>query len=362
MAGIFSLRRFSDINLSDPFFESLKSDYQGSEKTAEFNTWFNNKAREGRTALVFDDDEGLGAFIAIKPEAEEIELDEETLPAIQRLKISTFLIAPRFRGQRLGEGALGLVLWKWQEFGYDEVYVTVYDSHQDLIGQLTKFGFTLAGHRDGESVYVKNRNSIDYSDPYKSFPFIDPDFDEAGYLVVDDYFHDTLFPYSELKRNTTDKVILDVSNGLSKTYLGSPTSQLGFQAGDPVFVYRKHTGPGSPGYNSCVTTYCMVKDIVWVKKNGQASMTYEEYMSRIGNKSVYDSLELQNQYNNKKSLVIIELVYYGFFGGGNNINWVWLKNHGCWGDGYPTSQKLSHEQFNKILKEGNIDASNVIID
>ena len=362
MAGIFSLRKFSDIDLSDPFFESLKSDYQGSEKTAEFNTWFKNKAREGRTALVFDDDDGLGAFIAIKPEAEEIELDEGTLPSIQRLKISTFLIAPRFRGQRLGEGALGLVLWKWQELGYDEVYVTVYDSHQDLIGQLTKFGFTLAGHRDGESVYVKNRNNIDYSDSYKSFPFIAPDFDEAGYLVVNDYFHDTLFPYSELKRNNLDKVILDVSNGLSKIYIGSPTSQLGFKAGDPVFVYRKYTGEGSKGYKSCVTTFCMVKNITWVKENGKASMTYEEYLRRIGNKSVYETIELQTQYNNEKSLVIIELVYYGFFGGGNNINWVWLKNNGCWGDGYPTSQKLSHEQFNKILKEGNIDASNVIID
>ena len=362
MAGIFSLRKFSDINLSDPFFESLKSDYQGSEKTAEFNTWFNNKAREGRTALVFDDDEGLGAFIAIKPEAEEIELDEGTLPAIQRLKISTFLIAPRFRGQRLGEGALGLVLWKWQDFGYDEVYVTVYDSHQDLIGQLTKFGFTLAGHRDGESVYVKDRNRIDYSDPYKSFPFIDPSFDEAGYLVVNDFFHDTLFPYSELKRNSLPKVILDVSNGLSKIYIGSPTSQLGFKAGDPVFVYRKHTGPTGRGHKSCVTTFCMVKDIVWIKENGKANMTYEAYMSRIGNKSVYEPLELQNQYNNEKSLVLIELIYYGFFGGGNNINWYWLKNNGCWGDGYPTSQKLSHEQFDKILKEGNIDASNVIID
>ena len=74
MAGIFSLRKFSDIDLSDPFFESLKSDYQGSEKTAEFNTWFNNKAREGRTALVFDDDEGLGAFIAIKPTSKSLHL------------------------------------------------------------------------------------------------------------------------------------------------------------------------------------------------------------------------------------------------------------------------------------------------
>lgn len=362
MPGMFSLRSFSDIDLSDPFFNSLKTDYQGSVKTTEFTTWFQAKAAEGRSALVFNDDEGLGAFIAIKPECESIELDELTLPAIQRLKICTFLIAPRFRGQRLGEGALGLVLWKWQDLGYDEVYVTVFDSHTDLIGQLLKFGFKLAGHRDGEGVYVKSRKSIDYSDPYKSFPFVKSDFDEAGYLVVNDYFHDTLFPYSELKRRNTPKVILDVSNGLSKTYIGSPTSALGFKPGDPVFVYRKHTGSGSAGYNSCVTTYCMVKDIIYVKSNGKALLAYEDYLSRIGNKSVYEPLELSNQYNNNKTLVLIELVYYGFFGGGNNLNWIWLKNNNCWGNTYPTSVKLTQEQFKKILKAGNVDVSNVIID
>ena len=362
MSGIFSLRKFSDIELEDPIFDSLKNDYQGSVKSTEFNTWFINKAREGRTALVFDDDEGLGAFIAIKPEIESVELDETVLPAKQRLKICTLLIAPRFRGQRLGEGAIGLVLWKWQDLGYEEIYLTVYETHQDLIGQLTKFGFVLAGHRDGECVYVKNRNCIDYSDPYKSFPFIDPHFSEAGYLIVNDYFHDTLFPYSELKRNSFDKVILDVTNGLSKIYIGSPTSQLGFKTGDPVFVYRKHTGPGSKGYNSCVTSFCMVKDIVWVKKDNTSTISYEEYMNRIGNKSIYDPHKLREQYTNEKNLVIIELVYYGFFGKGNNVNWVWLKNNGCWGDGYPIAQKLSHEQFDKILEEGNVDVSNVIID
>lgn len=362
MPGKFSLRYFSDIDLNDPFFDSLKNDYQGSVKTSEFTTWFNKKALEKRTALVFNDEKGLGAFIAIKPEAEQIELDELTMSAIQRLKICTFLISSRYRGQRLGEGALGLILWKWQQFGYKEVYVTVFESHQDLISQLEKFGFTLMGHRDGECVYVKSRDTIDYSDPYKSFPFITPDFDEAGYLVVNDYFHDTLFPYSELKRNTTPKVILDVSNGLSKTYIGAPTSQLSFKAGDPVFVYRKHTGSGSKGYNSCVTTYCMVKDIVQVKERGKALLTYAEYLSRIGNKSVYEPLELENQYNNNSNLVLIELVYYGFFGEGKNINWVWLKSNDCWGDTYPTTVKLTHEQFNKILKAGNVDVSNVIID
>ncbi len=35
MSGIFSLRKFSDIDLKDSFFDSLKADYQGSEKTAD---------------------------------------------------------------------------------------------------------------------------------------------------------------------------------------------------------------------------------------------------------------------------------------------------------------------------------------
>lgn len=54
-------------------------------------------------------------------------------------------IAERFRGQRLGEGAIGLVLWKWQKSGTDEIYVTAFDKQDLLISQLEKFGFHKAG-------------------------------------------------------------------------------------------------------------------------------------------------------------------------------------------------------------------------
>lgn len=212
-------------------------------------------------------------------------------------------------------------------------------------------------HGLGESVYLKSRSNIDYSDAYKAFPFIDSNFSEAGYLVVNDYYHDTLFPYSELKNNKDQKVILDVSNGLSKTYIGSPTSSLGFKEGDPIFVYRKHIGVGQAGYKSCVTTFCMVSNIIWIKKQGNVYLPYDEFIKRVGNKSVYSVEELQSIFNNEKNVVIIELIYYGFFGGGNNINWVWLKNKDCWGGGYPTAQRLTRAQFDKILKEGNIDVS-----
>ncbi len=362
MAGKFELRKFADINLNDSFFDSLKADYPGTTNSTGFVQWFQKKAAENKTALVFDDDQGVGAFICIKPESEAIQLREGLLPKKQRLKISTLRIAERYRGQRLGEGAIGLVLWKWQDLGLDEVYVTVFEKQDLLISQLERYGFTLIGHNlDGECIYLRSRHNVDYSDPYKAFPFIDPGFEKAGYIVVYDHYHDTLFPYSELKNSKQSKVMLDVSNGISKTYIGFPTSNLHFNPGDPVFIYRKFTGEGTKRYKSCITSYCLVKDIAYAKHQGKVKMSYEEYLQRISNKSVYTNLELHNFYYGKNTVVLVELVYYGYFGSGNNVNMDWLSRNGCWGDSYPTETKLSQEQFKKILREANIDVDNVII-
>ena len=79
MAGNFYLKKFSEIDLNDPFFDSLKADYPGSSTTPAFGEWFVKKAQEGRTALVFEDEKGLGAFVCIKHEDEHIALQEERI-------------------------------------------------------------------------------------------------------------------------------------------------------------------------------------------------------------------------------------------------------------------------------------------
>ena len=89
MAGNFSLKKFSDIDLNDPFFDSLKADYPVGGKVKPFEVWFPEKAQEGRTALVFDDENGLGAFVCIKDETENIVLIDSTLPKKTRCKITT---------------------------------------------------------------------------------------------------------------------------------------------------------------------------------------------------------------------------------------------------------------------------------
>lgn len=107
MAGRFSLKKFSEIDLDDAFFDSLKVSYPG------FAAWFNRTAEAGATALVFEDEIGMGAFVALKDEEEEIQLQDKVLPSKQRIKIRTFRIAERYRRLRIGEGAIGLLLWKW---------------------------------------------------------------------------------------------------------------------------------------------------------------------------------------------------------------------------------------------------------
>lgn len=81
----------------------------------------------------------------------------------------------------------------------------------------------------------------------------------------------------------------------------------------------------------------------------------------IGNKSVYTESQLKEIYDTNKELTLIELLYYGFFGAGNNVNWIWLKNNGCWYDTHPVNFRYTKSQFENILREGNVDVNNVII-
>jgi len=365
MGGKFQLRKFSEIDINDLFFSPLKIDYPEDAMNIGFVKWFEKKSREDATALIFNDELGVGAFLCLKDENEQIALKRDVLPAIPRIKISTLRLGERYRGQRLGEGAIGLALWKWQGTKRQEIYVTVFPKQDLLIDLLEKFGFIMVGYNNnGECVYLKSRDRIDYSDPYKSFPFINPTFKKGGYLIVDDVYHDTLFPYSDLKNTLQEQVALSVANGISKIYVGAQYTQPHYQIGEPVFIYRRHTKQDNqrPTYKSCITSYCIVTDVIMAKINNHALMHFDALCERIGNKSVFDKKELLVKFQNDKHVVVIELLYCGYFGAGNNINHAWLKGHGYFTDQYPALIQVPPDMFKSILREGDIDVSDVIID
>lgn len=360
MAGKFLWKEFSNIDLSDQFFDSLKADY------VEFPIWFQKKADFGEKALVFEDEEGIGAFVYLKrEEAESIVLkDKPELPAINRIKIGTFKLSERFRGQRLGEGAIGVALWYWQKLNkFDEIYLTAFDKHEDLINLITRFGFVKVGYKDtngkDEGVYVRSRKNVDYSDPYKCFPFLKPNFDKAGILPIADDYHDKLFPYSELagQREFFETV---AGNGMTKCYICSPFNTV-YQEGMPVLVYRMYSAnDGLKQYKSAVTSFCTITKMHIIKQNGVPKYSLEDFLRLSGNKTVLTYDELKGYYDNK-NCVILEMVYNGFFGRGHNVNFRWLKDHGLF-EQYPYQIEYTKEQFLQILTEGEVNVSNVIID
>lgn len=109
MPGKFQLKKFSEIDINDAFFNSLKEDYPADESNIGFEKWFAKKTAAGSTALVFNDEIGLGAFVCLKDENEPIELVEGILPAIPRKKLAPY------SSQSVIEGSVwekGLLVWR----------------------------------------------------------------------------------------------------------------------------------------------------------------------------------------------------------------------------------------------------------
>lgn len=354
MVGKFSWMRFGDVNLEDVFFDSLKQDYP------EFPDWFQKKVRQGEEALVFQDLNGIGAFIYLKLEEESLELKDGIRPSTKRIKIGTLKLSEQHRNQRLGEGAIGVALWKWQESLTDEIYVTVFKKHALLIRLLESFGFRSIGENPrGELIYLKDRRKIDYSTPKTAFPFINSYFSKAGLLPIEEQYHDKLLPYSELKGNNSEIEEITAGNGITKVFVASPVSPVKYKVNEPLFVYRIYNGKPKT-FKSVVTSFGTVTRVKVIKANRSAFVTLDEFLNLVGNKTVFTEEELHEMYNKKNNLVILEFVYNGYFGKGNNINHFTLNQSGLFND-HPYNVQYSAEQFKYILSLGKVDVNNVII-
>lgn len=355
MAGDFKWVKFSDIDLHDVFFDSLKAEYE------EFSDWYQRKSSSGAQALVSKDEQGVTSFLYLKEESEEILLSDGNLPPTQRIKIGTFKIDQRLTGIRQGEGTLGIALWNWQKSMAKEIYVTVFPKQVLLINMLRKFGFKHVGDNPrGEWVFIKSRDQIDFSTPYSSFPFIDSSFSEACLLPIEDEYHDKLFPYSELYRNELDVEAVTAGNGVSKVFIGFPAGMVFYASRSPLLVYRKYNGSGKKTYNSVITSFCTVTRVLTVKSNGIALLDIDSFLAQAGNKAIFSTDELVRLYEIKSSLVLIEMVYNGFLGKGNNVNHHWLNENGLM-PAHPYQVRYSPAQFARILEKGKVNVQNVII-
>lgn len=348
---VFETMCFSGCSLKDPFYDSLREDYP------DFDKWFNKKSNDNAIAHVHKENGDIQAFLYVKDYESEAVGD---LPASPRMKIGTLKVCEDVGRRRIAEGAVGIALWKWQRSELDEIYVTIFPKYDITIKILKMFGFTYMGKNGEEDVYYRSKKKSDYSDPKKSFPYIDPNFAIGRYIPIDEEYHDQMFQYSDLKNTPQFRGDFPVSNGITKNYIATPISRLDYAVGDVVFIYRKHTGPGPKRYKSVVTSYCTITKVTPIKISGTVFHDYQKFLEIVGNKTVFNSNELNGAYL-KSNVYVIEMVYNGYFGAGKNITFNTLSDIGLF-DGHPYAIKIDRKNVLRILKMGGKSEHDIIVD
>jgi hypothetical protein len=353
MDEIFTSGTFNDLNLSDHFFDSLKNDYPG------FDAWFLRKTNDNTPVFYCKSSNNkILAMLYLKNETEEIQLNTQYLGPKKRKKIGTLKLDESLRNTRLGEGAIGIALWSWMNEGLDEIYVTIYEKHKKLVSLFEKFGFLIKGkNSNGELVMLKDKNNLSYDTPYKSFPYINPNSKKFGMIPIVDFYHDTLFPYSKLQRNFMEDLRLSASNGITKTFLGFPRGNTKLEEGECVFIYRIHSGENKY-YNSVISSYCTISKIEMFYPKEQS---FYEFKKLVKNRTVFTDEKLLDFYKTRYRIMIIDLVYNGYFGSGNNVNYDYLNKNGLF-EVYPYNIEYTYDDAKKIFQRGRVNVPNLIID
>lgn len=299
MNDYVQLKKFSEIDLSDEFFDSLKLDYDG------FETWFKNKQGKEEQAYVMILEGKISGFMYLKDETEAISLNNKELASLRRMKIGTFKL--NTRGTILGDRFLAIALREAVKNNHERVYVTVFEKHKKLIDKFEKFGFERVGTcPSGELFLGKRFNRNVKEEPYLIFPQIHLS-NPAYSLSIKPEYHTSLFPDSILHTEKNHIIEnLARTNTVRKTYLTDMRKAKDLKPNDLVFIYRQAEEDKTPKrFHSVITSVCTVLEV----NNIYNFENYNSFVNYVGLGTIYTEEKLKEFWETKKSQYIIKLLY-----------------------------------------------------
>jgi GNAT superfamily N-acetyltransferase len=237
-----SVRRVKthELDLADPIFDGLKTDYPG------FAEWFRKAARSQRSALLIDGESEHAAIAILKQEPEGAHGLAGPL-----LKVCTFKVSDRFSGQKYGELLLKAIFRQAHVEKDLGIYLTVFEKHEQLIELVEDFGFRpLQGLSSlGELIYAKPHGPTATTGPMDPLeyhitygpPALKIQEDRVFLIPIEPRWHRVLFPDAEpddaLFPATAGMKIQPFGNAIRKAYLCHSPSRL-LQSGDTLLFYR----------------------------------------------------------------------------------------------------------------------------
>ncbi len=342
--------KFGKLDLSDPFFCSLKEDYIGFEK------WFIRKYDEEAYITINKDNGRLLSFLYIK--VEDINENYASISPLfqpkRRLKIGTFKVVSN--GFRLGERFLKIIFDNALKNNVEEIYVTIYAKRPEqlrLIDLLCQWGFKYWGKKGEESVYVRDfakANGI-ADDLKQSFPYISKGNDTYLVPIYPEY-HTELLPDSILNTESPAEFVEDFPhrNSINKVYVSHAFPPYP-QKGNLLIFYR--TGGY---YKGVISTIGVVQEIKSDFENE------EDFILYCRKKSVYPENKLREMwsYKARKPIAVNFLYIYSFPYRINMKKLIELHVLNDVSDAPRGFKPISRVQLELILRETKSDESFII--
>ena len=125
------------------------------------------------------------------------------------------------------------------------------------------------------------------------------------------------------------------------------------QSGDIIAIYRTNDGAGPARYRSVITSVCQIEEV----KTNKDFADVDSFLAYANYYSIFDPNELRQWYG-KKSFTVLKMT--------NNIALTMRVTNGYLVDevrmapNYWGFFHLTDEQFNAILKKGEVDESVII--
>ena len=343
---------FSEIDLKDSFFDSLREDYQG------FDNWYDKKALQGEKAYILYE-QGLVSFLYLKEE-KPVDNTDITPPldtAQSWVKVGTFKVIPH--KTKLGERLIKRIFDFAISKNIFNLYVTAFSKHQALIDLLEQYGFKKWGKKGNELVLVKNiaitPNGIQRN-ICLDFPSINAK-DVSKYILgIYPQYHTRMFSDSMLKTENFS-ILQDSSeaNSIHKVYITKMQGIENLKRGDLLIIYRtKEEKSPNANYSSVATSLCVVEEYRHINE-----FTEEAFLQYCKPHNIFDQEQLKRHYKSRQFPKIIKMTY--------NISFkkrvvldtlreiIKRENEPYWG-----FMSLSDNEFQDILEAGEVNESIII--
>lgn len=352
LTGPITRERFGDVDLADPFFDSLKDDY------AEFGEWFARK--RDNEAWVLAANGQVRAFLYLKEEVGILDEIEPPRPHARRLKAGTMKVDAH--GTHLGERFLRLMFDEALTHRVEEIYVTVFPKHKGLIVLLERWGFSHQGTKTTsngtEGVYIKPMSLANRS-LYRDYPFVNATRRPKRLLSIMPEYHTRLFPDSKLNTESVE-IITDVShtNSIFKVYISWSHEVRNWARGDVVVIYRMKDKERQPAawYSAVATSICVVDKI----KPGPAWESEELFIRRCASYSVFGEEELRGFWRKNRDKLTAIRITYNFALPKRPNRRALIEQAGLDAQERWTAISLTDQQFRSILRLGQADERLVV--